>query len=50
MQPVIRRWKPNVQIGDALLKSKPRDFTDAGEVNFAVFLRDGTGKRRISLS
>jgi hypothetical protein len=32
----IRRRKPNVQIGDALLKSKPREFTRFGEDSFVT--------------
>ena len=36
MQCVIRRRKPNVQIGDALLKSKPREFTGFGEDSFVL--------------
>jgi hypothetical protein len=36
MQFVIRRGKPNVQIGDALLKSKPREFTGFGEDSFVL--------------
>jgi hypothetical protein len=36
MQCVIRRRKPNVQIGDALLKSKPREFTGFGEDPFVL--------------
>jgi hypothetical protein len=34
MQCVIRRPQPNVQIGNALLKSKAREFTGFGEDSF----------------
>jgi hypothetical protein len=36
MQCVILRRKPNVQIGDALLKSKPGEFTGLGEDSFVL--------------
>jgi hypothetical protein len=36
MQCVIRCRKPNVQIGDALLKSKLREFTGFGEDCFVL--------------
>jgi len=36
MRCVIRRRKQNVQIGDALLKSKAREFTGFGEDSFVL--------------
>ena len=36
MQCVIRRREPNVQIGDALLKSKPRELASFGEDSFVT--------------
>ena len=56
MRCVIRRRKPNLQIGYALLNSKLGEFTGFGEdpvlllVNFAVLLRDGKWGKGISLS